>query len=212
VQYWNPADDSAVTGQLMSEAELPNLLGMVLELSSGRGHPAVELIRQGRSSLVIATDGPRCALAWCNTLKESFHSVRGNPGPALIFDYLGSWSEVPAEFTIAPHEARSCCSSPRCFMSWRTAEVPHRCSMLMNRGLLLARPAEPLPDSSFARTERIPGEMAQNASAPQGPHLRSWPALGSASQFAVNDDRRERSADLQRRRDERTEKATFARA
>jgi hypothetical protein len=35
--YWKQADDSTVTGQLASEADLPALLGMVVELSGGRG-------------------------------------------------------------------------------------------------------------------------------------------------------------------------------
>jgi hypothetical protein len=107
-QYWNPAAASAVTGELMSEAELPSLFDTILELSSGRGHPALELIRQDGSSLVIATDGPRCALSWSSALEKSFHSVGSAPGPALIFDYFGSWSEVPAELTIATHQALEC--------------------------------------------------------------------------------------------------------
>lgn len=106
--YWNPSDDSVVTGQLVSVGELPNLLGAVLELSGGRGHPAVELARSDGSSLTIATDGTRCALVWINSLEESFHSVGGTPGPVLIFDYFGSWSEIPAEFTIAAGEALEC--------------------------------------------------------------------------------------------------------
>lgn len=57
---------------------------------------------------MIATDGPRCVLSWVNTLEESFHTVGGTPGPTLIFDYFGSWSEVPAEFTIATREALAC--------------------------------------------------------------------------------------------------------
>lgn len=107
-QYWNPADDSAVTGQLVSEADLPGLLGTVLELSGGRGHPALELVRQDGSALIIATDGPRCALVWVNALKESLHRVGGGPGPVLVYDYFGSWSEVPAEFTIVTREALEC--------------------------------------------------------------------------------------------------------
>ena len=35
--YWNPSGDSAVTGQLVSEVELRNLFGRILELSSGGG-------------------------------------------------------------------------------------------------------------------------------------------------------------------------------
>lgn len=107
-QYWNPADDSAVAGQLVSEADLRILFDKILELSSGRGHPALELARQDGSSLVIATDGPRCAVSWVNPLGESFHSVGGVQGPMLVFDYFGSWSEVPAEFTIAACDALEC--------------------------------------------------------------------------------------------------------
>lgn len=107
-QYWNPADDSAVTGQLVSEVELRNLFDRILELSSGRGHPALELVREDGSSLVIATDGSRCVLSWVNPLEESFHSVGGAAGPTLVFDYFGSWSEVPAEFTIATCETLEC--------------------------------------------------------------------------------------------------------
>src|SRR5712692_4186315 len=77
---------------------------------------------------------------------------------------------------------------------------------------MLARPAEPLPDSSFARTrEDRRGNGPERLSSP-GPSSSIMACLGSASSFAVNDDRRERSAGLRRRRDERTEKTTFARA
>jgi hypothetical protein len=107
-QYWNPSDDSAVTDQLVSEVELRNLFGRILGLSSGGGHPALELVREDGASLVIATDGSRCVLSWVNPLGESFHSVGGPTGPILVFDYFGSWSEVPAEFTIATCEALEC--------------------------------------------------------------------------------------------------------
>ena len=107
-QYWNRADDSAVTGQLVPEVELRNLFDRILGLSSGRGHPALELVREDGSSLVIATDGSRCILSWVNPLEESFHSVGGATGPILVFDYFGSWSEEPAEFTIATCEALEC--------------------------------------------------------------------------------------------------------
>jgi hypothetical protein len=108
--YWDPSEDSVVTGQLVSGEELPDLLGTVLELNGGRGHPAVELARADGSSLTIATDGARFALVWINQLEESFHSVGGTPGPVLIYDYFGSWSEVPAEFTLTPGDALECAS------------------------------------------------------------------------------------------------------
>lgn len=101
-QYWNPADDSAVTGQLVSEADLPGLLGTVLEFSGGRGHPALELVRQDGSALIIATDGPRCALVWVNALKESLHRGGGGPGPVLVYDYFGSWTRCPQNLRLSP--------------------------------------------------------------------------------------------------------------
>lgn len=57
---------------------------------------------------MIATDGSRCVLSWVNPHVQSFHSVGDAPGPMLVFDYFGSWSEVPAEFTIATCEAHAC--------------------------------------------------------------------------------------------------------
>ena len=92
----------------MSEVELRNLFDRILGLSSGWGHPARELVREDDSSLVIATDGSRCILSWVNPIEESFHSVGGATGPLLVFDYFGSWNEVPAEFTIATCEALEC--------------------------------------------------------------------------------------------------------
>jgi hypothetical protein len=94
-QYWNPAGDSAVTGQLVSEAELRNLFDRILGLSSGVGHPALELVREDGSSLVIATDGSRCVLSWVNPLQESFHSMGGPTGSILVFDYFGSCRRIP---------------------------------------------------------------------------------------------------------------------
>ncbi len=108
VKYWDPADDSIVTGQLASEQDLPCLLDTVSNLTGTRGHPAVELIRPDGSSLSIATDGPRCFLVWIDSLEASFHSVGGAEGPVLFFDYFGSWSEAPAEFTVAMAEALEC--------------------------------------------------------------------------------------------------------
>ena len=53
-------------------------------IRGGRGHPVLELTCPGGSSLLAATDGTRCALAWINTLEESFHSTGGRPGPVLV--------------------------------------------------------------------------------------------------------------------------------
>jgi hypothetical protein len=106
--YWNPGTDSAVTVRLAGENDLPELLGAILAIRGGRGHPALELTRPDGSSLTIATDGIRCALVWINALEESFHSTGGLPGPLLVYEYNGSWSEAPADWAIPIPDALGC--------------------------------------------------------------------------------------------------------
>src|SRR6516162_3559860 len=55
--------------------------------------------------------------------------------------------------------------------------------------------------------QRILGTRGSRQFCSLGPvYFRSWPAFGSASPFAVNDDRRERTADLSGSLHERTKK------
>jgi hypothetical protein len=100
VEYWNPVKDSIVTGQVAGEEELVRLFAAVSELRGPRGLPAIQLIRPDGSSLSIATDGPRCCLVWTDSLSASFHSVGGDQGPSMVYDYFGSWSEAFAEWTV----------------------------------------------------------------------------------------------------------------
>lgn len=106
--YWNAGTDSAVKVRLVRDDDLPGLLDAILAIRGGRGHPALELTRPDGSSLSIATDGTRCALVWINALEESFHSTGGLPGPLLIYDYNGSWSEAPADWAIPIPDALGC--------------------------------------------------------------------------------------------------------
>lgn len=50
----------------------------------------------------------RRLVVWVNALKESAHSVGGQPGPALVFDYSGSYSEAPYEWTVPITDAVEC--------------------------------------------------------------------------------------------------------
>ena len=74
-KYWNPADDSIVTGQVATEQDLFSLVIAASELRGDRGIPAVQLIRPDGSSLTIATDGLRCCLVWVYSLGASFQTL-----------------------------------------------------------------------------------------------------------------------------------------
>jgi hypothetical protein len=58
------------------------------------------LCRLDESTLSLSTDGRRCLVVWANSLDESAHSVGAQPGPDLVFDYCGSYSEAPNEWTV----------------------------------------------------------------------------------------------------------------
>jgi hypothetical protein len=81
-------------------------IAKVISVRSSRGHPAVEFVRDDGASLSVATDGTRAFLVWTNTLGETFHSVGPDqPGPVLVFDYFGSWSEAPANQLVTLQDA-----------------------------------------------------------------------------------------------------------
>jgi Immunity protein Imm1 len=85
-----------------------DVLAKVISLRSGRGHPAVEFLRDDGASLSIATDVTRAFLMWTNSIGETFHSVGPDePGPLLVFDYFGSWTEAPANHLVALQDAVS---------------------------------------------------------------------------------------------------------
>jgi len=88
--------------------DLASILDRVATLTSGRGRPTLDLQRYDGSSLSLSSDGERAFLVWINSLGEPFHSVGGMPGPALVFDYMGSWSEAPGEVLIPYAEAVAC--------------------------------------------------------------------------------------------------------
>jgi Immunity protein Imm1 len=99
--YFNPHDEEVVECELNGGAALQTLIEDVLRLSSGRGHPALELRREDGSSLSIGTDGSRACLVWTNALGDSFHSLGiGESGPVVVYDYFGSWSEAPASVLV----------------------------------------------------------------------------------------------------------------
>jgi hypothetical protein len=97
---WYDPDGDRIVERSVDVAAVESIVEHVLQLSSGRGYPAVELVREDSSSLSIATDGQRAFLVWINTLGDSHHST-GNVGRLpLAFDHFGSWSEAPAEHLV----------------------------------------------------------------------------------------------------------------
>jgi Immunity protein Imm1 len=85
-----------------------DVMAMVVSLRSAGGHPAVEFVRDDGALLSIATDGTRALRMWTNSIGETFHSVGPDePGPLLVFDYFGSWSEAPANHLVALQDAVS---------------------------------------------------------------------------------------------------------
>ena len=105
---WDAQTDSVVEFDT-DDVPLSELLRMVLERRSGRGYPAVELVLESGASLTLGTDGRRAVLIWTNELEESFVSVGDHEdGPALVYDYMGSWSEAQATTLVSLQNALSC--------------------------------------------------------------------------------------------------------
>lgn len=108
--YFNPANEKTVEIEDCSEDDVPGLLNVILALRSQRGHPTLELARAEGATLSLSTDGELAYLVWTNSLGESFHSVGTDQheGRVLVFDYFGSWSEVPNQYLVALEDAMKC--------------------------------------------------------------------------------------------------------
>jgi hypothetical protein len=55
--FFEQMDDAVSEGVIGPGSQVSDLLREVLRRSSGRGHPAAELIREDGSSLSLGTDG-----------------------------------------------------------------------------------------------------------------------------------------------------------
>jgi hypothetical protein len=103
--YFDPLNAVSVETDVESAEDLKSLLDQISALTTSRGRPTLELLRDDGSSLALSSDGRLGFLVFTNSLGESFHSSGGKPGRRLIFDYFGSWSEAPSEALIAFSEA-----------------------------------------------------------------------------------------------------------
>jgi hypothetical protein len=105
--YFDPVNEASVQGHLDAHS-IDELMSAILELSSERGHPALELVRDDGSTLSVGTNGQLAALVWVNSLGDSFHSRGGSAGDVLVYDYFGSWTEAPGSSQVALPDAVEC--------------------------------------------------------------------------------------------------------
>jgi hypothetical protein len=106
--YFDPDRGETVHAGGIGEKDVAALVSMVTSMSSGRGHPALELVREDGTALSIGTDGQRAHVVWTNALGDSLHSVGGAGGGVLVYDYFGSWSEAPDDQLASLPDAIDC--------------------------------------------------------------------------------------------------------
>jgi hypothetical protein len=105
--YLPPDATRRLKSTITTSQELDALLAHAARLKGGRGVPAVELIADDGSTLMIGQVEQGAVLMWGDRLGETQHSV----GPAgaeglVVFDYFGSFTEVPAECVVSMELAR----------------------------------------------------------------------------------------------------------
>jgi hypothetical protein len=105
--YFDPDADAVVSQPVDTLRELDALVERITLVRSGRGCPSLELQRRDGSTLALGTDGSRACLMWVDSLGDSFHSIGGPPGSPLVYDYMGSWTEAPSEWTVPLLDAQA---------------------------------------------------------------------------------------------------------
>lgn len=107
---FDPTVDQPVDLGPVDEERLPDLLTWVRHHKAGDGYPAVNFERLDGTALTLATDGIRATLLWwLGDEEEPRNCVGVNPGDDfLVFDYFGSYSEVPSEYTVPLEMALDC--------------------------------------------------------------------------------------------------------
>lgn len=110
IERWDEGAQSVVVEHVAAAGDLGKILAEAVDMldDAHDGHPTVTLCRPDGSRLSLSTDGRRCLAVWVNSLHESAHSVGGQPGPDLVFDYCGSHSEAPNEWIVPLADALEC--------------------------------------------------------------------------------------------------------
>lgn len=108
-RYLPPNSESPIELEVGSSEAVDEILNAAASHKSDRGVPAIELTRAEGSTLVVAQTPLGAVLLWSDSLGESFHSL--GSGSALehtvVFDYFGSYTEVPAEFLVPLERGRA---------------------------------------------------------------------------------------------------------
>lgn len=104
-----PADsDKPLEFNVSSGEELDHVLDQAADRASDRGIPVVELTGDSGSTLVICQTPDGTVLMLVDPLGESMHSVGEELGEdTVIFDYFGSYTEVPSAFAVPTGLARA---------------------------------------------------------------------------------------------------------
>ena len=72
---------------------------MVGSLRADRA-PAVELVGSDGSSLVVGVAGERAVLLFTDAAGSAAHSVGGTSGSGVVFDFFGSYTELPGSYAV----------------------------------------------------------------------------------------------------------------
>jgi hypothetical protein len=107
-RYFDPLQQSTVEGSVHSAADVAELVEIVAALRAGPA-PAVEFVGHEGTSLMlgIAAERERAVLLWTDAQGHTLHTVDvaasgpDRPGPGVIFDYFGSYTELPGEYGVA---------------------------------------------------------------------------------------------------------------
>jgi hypothetical protein len=101
VTYFDPARQQTVSRSPIADSDVEDMIDVITDLRSGRGHPAAVFTQVDGSSLSVGTDGRRAFLLWTNSIGESFASVGSGEGPPMVYDYFGSWSEARCDALVS---------------------------------------------------------------------------------------------------------------
>lgn len=100
-RYYDPATETVREQQVEAAVDVDSVIKQLARTTSDRGSPALELSRGDGSALVVAPTPIGSVLLWTDSLGTSFHSVGESTGDGtVIFDYFGSYTEVPEIFVI----------------------------------------------------------------------------------------------------------------
>lgn len=100
-RYLPPGSVKPVELDVLSGEEASDLLTNATEVHGAHRISAVEFSGDDGSVLVIGQARVGAVILWANPLGQTMHSVgRAGAEGTMIFDYFGSYTEVPAEFAV----------------------------------------------------------------------------------------------------------------